>query len=725
MRVIEGEYGVAQELNGGGGGGREIPGKASPTNGIVRHDSHLRKSGSDPARDRTRIALPPWSLHNAMSCLKEPLNSILIRVSRSGLPPHMLSGFSSRKARTSPCAMTSRFHEDTPVQMSEIGAMRDSFLQNTSDKKIELLAGGERHRSFLATRGGRRPSFHQRGAQTPLCGVGMIWRGGGEIPEKTCRPNGIVRHDSHLRKSGVTQPGIGPRFALVGGEQASRSATAGHYENKAAVPTGGGGITGFWNAIFVHLASKTRHKKTKKLLRDRHESVTTTRIKIRGCPVLITRKLLIRFNVQQLAEITSLACEITLNSQRQRSSYRHHDGLPWVPPAVREAEMELHREDPGDHQYMYSLGDNAYRRHASQLVLGADSPALLEGRVSRAASTCTQLHPHQGSRGNISRAVVCCQSFGGGCALSMGARYLSQILKYTTVYFSSPTWSHSPPTTAIRARSPAGPLPDSRTRGIDPDDAACRRAFSGELPFPPALAFQLNHAPIFMTSGFKDVRYYRYWSDSRRNLDFDGMIQDLREAPQDAVVVLQGCAHNPTGMDLSQEQWRLVADVVQERKLLPFIDNAYQGFASGDLDADVWQVRYFVQCGIELLYAQSFSKNMGLYGEHRQLRECAVDRRASIAIEPTNVTFRFPSPVDSSGEDGLYAAPPSITSMVSARVADERIGSLIVVANDLASISNIAARLENLERSMYVAMAQHGCGIVVKLLQNDKLRAQW
>ena len=79
--------------------------------------------------------------------------------------------------------------------------------------------------------------------------------------------------------------------------------------------------------------------------------------------------------------------------------------------------------------------------------------------------------------------------------------------------------------------------------------------------------------------------------------------------------MLHACAHNPTGVDPTREQWKEIAKVVRARKHFPFFDCAYQGFASGDLENDAWAVRYFVSEGFELCVAQSFAKNFGLYGE--------------------------------------------------------------------------------------------------------------
>jgi aspartate aminotransferase len=80
-------------------------------------------------------------------------------------------------------------------------------------------------------------------------------------------------------------------------------------------------------------------------------------------------------------------------------------------------------------------------------------------------------------------------------------------------------------------------------------------------------------------------------------------------------VLLHACAHNPTGVDPTQAQWKEISDLVAEKKLFPFFDMAYQGFASGSTDYDAFAVRYFVSQGHQIALSQSFAKNMGLYGE--------------------------------------------------------------------------------------------------------------
>ncbi|KAH8644773.1 Aspartate aminotransferase,cytoplasmic [Alternaria alternata] len=92
-------------------------------------------------------------------------------------------------------------------------------------------------------------------------------------------------------------------------------------------------------------------------------------------------------------------------------------------------------------------------------------------------------------------------------------------------------------------------------------------------------------------------------------------IKEKRDAAEGSIIVLHACAHNPTGVDATQEQWKKIADVIKSKKHFPFFDTAYQGFASGDLATDGWAIRYFVEQGFELCIAQSYAKNFGLYGE--------------------------------------------------------------------------------------------------------------
>lgn len=118
-----------------------------------------------------------------------------------------------------------------------------------------------------------------------------------------------------------------------------------------------------------------------------------------------------------------------------------------------------------------------------------------------------------------------------------------------------------------------------------------------------------NHKAIFQDSGL-EVKQYRYYDKNTIGLDFEGMIEDIKNLPKGSMVLLHACAHNPTGVDPSKEQWRAISDAVKAGEHFPFFDMAYQGFASGDTDKDAYALRYFIEQGHQPLLAQSFAKNM-------------------------------------------------------------------------------------------------------------------
>ncbi len=122
-----------------------------------------------------------------------------------------------------------------------------------------------------------------------------------------------------------------------------------------------------------------------------------------------------------------------------------------------------------------------------------------------------------------------------------------------------------------------------------------------------------NHEALFTRAGFT-VETYRYYDADARGVDFEGMLADLAAAPAGTIVVLHACCHNPTGYDLTEQQWGSVIETVTEAGLVPFLDMAYQGF-SESLDADGAVVRRFAETGLPLLVSTSFSKSLGLYGE--------------------------------------------------------------------------------------------------------------
>ncbi|KEF59671.1 aspartate aminotransferase [Exophiala aquamarina CBS 119918] len=158
------------------------------------------------------------------------------------------------------------------------------------------------------------------------------------------------------------------------------------------------------------------------------------------------------------------------------------------------------------------------------------------------------------------------QTISGTGAVHLGGLFLSKFLSKPTptIYLSSPTWA--------------------------------------------------NHNQIF-TNVHLPIANYPYFSAKTKGLDCDGLLSTLSSAKEGSVVLLHACAHNPTGVDPTQDQWKQIAQIVRDRKLFPFFDCAYQGFASGDLATDNFAIRYFVEQGFELIIAQSFAKNFGLYGE--------------------------------------------------------------------------------------------------------------
>jgi len=112
-----------------------------------------------------------------------------------------------------------------------------------------------------------------------------------------------------------------------------------------------------------------------------------------------------------------------------------------------------------------------------------------------------------------------------------------------------------------------------------------------------------NHFAIFENVGIKQ-RVYPYYDPTTIGLDFDGFIATLESAPERSVFLLHACAHNPTGVDPTEEQWKAIAGVFLAKGHYAFFDSAYQGFASGDLDRDAGAVRHFVSRGVPMLICQ-------------------------------------------------------------------------------------------------------------------------
>ena len=161
------------------------------------------------------------------------------------------------------------------------------------------------------------------------------------------------------------------------------------------------------------------------------------------------------------------------------------------------------------------------------------------------------------------KRIVTVQAIGGTGGLKIGADFLRQITPRSEVWISDPSWE--------------------------------------------------NHRQLFEAAGFT-VRSYPYYDSRTKALDFAGMRSALGRLPAGAIVVLHACCHNPTGADLSPENWSEVLTSVQQRGLIPFLDLAYQGFGDG-LDADALAARLFGGAMSPVFLSTSFSKSLSLYGE--------------------------------------------------------------------------------------------------------------
>lgn len=168
-----------------------------------------------------------------------------------------------------------------------------------------------------------------------------------------------------------------------------------------------------------------------------------------------------------------------------------------------------------------------------------------------------------------------------------------------------------------------------------------------------------NHKNVVPQSGLPPTKEYRYFDSETGGVNIEGMLEDLRNASRGAVVLLHGCAHNPTGADPTREQWKRILTVVEERQLLPFFDNAYQGFASGNLETDAWSVRLFVQAGIDMLVGQSFAKNMGMYGE----RVGALTMISSLKGNEEAIRSQLKAIIRA-----MYSSPPKHGALVAAKI---------------------------------------------------------
>ncbi len=213
--------------------------------------------------------------------------------------------------------------------------------------------------------------------------------------------------------------------------------------------------------------------------------------------------------------------------------------------------------------------------------------------------------------------VVGVQALGGTGALKIAADFLKRFDASATVWISNPSWE--------------------------------------------------NHRALFESAGF-EVKNYAYYDAATKGLDFSAMTADLEKLPAGDIVVLHACCHNPTGADLTSDQWTRVIEIVKARGLVPILDIAYQGFADS-LEQDGAVVKRFVAAMNPVFIASSFSKSFSLYGE--------------------------------------------------------RVGALTVVTASKDEATRVISQLKRVVRTNYSNPPTHGCKVVTKVLTTPELRTLW
>uniref|UniRef100_A0A0B7AHH6 Aspartate aminotransferase n=1 Tax=Arion vulgaris TaxID=1028688 RepID=A0A0B7AHH6_9EUPU len=203
-----------------------------------------------------------------------------------------------------------------------------------------------------------------------------------------------------------------------------------------------------------------------------------------------------------------------------------------------------------------------------------------------------------------------------------------------------------------------------------------------------------NHTPIFKHAGL-NVKSYKYYDPSTCGFDFNGAVEDIKKIPEGDVIVLHACAHNPTGVDPNPEQWKELSEVIKKRKLFPFIDFAYQGFASGDTDRDAFALRQFINDGHQVAVSQSFSKNMGLYGERVGVFTivCSSAEEAARVLSQVKILIR-----------PLYSNPP----VSGARIAAKILNTPDLNAQWLTEVKGMADRIISMRTRLRDGLKREG-----------------
>lgn len=201
------------------------------------------------------------------------------------------------------------------------------------------------------------------------------------------------------------------------------------------------------------------------------------------------------------------------------------------------------------------------------------------------------------------KRALTAQAPGGTGSLRVAAEFLARNTKSKTIWVSNPTWA--------------------------------------------------NHKNIFQSASL-EIKEYRYYKAETHDKDFDAMVEDLSSAQAGDLVLLHGCCHNPTGIDLTQTQWKTIAQLCLKQELVPLFDFAYQGFGDG-VDEDANGLRVVADTVPELIIANSFSKNFGLYNERIGAVTLVGDSQESVvkAFSQVKSTIR-----------GNYSNPPAHGALI-------------------------------------------------------------
>ncbi|KAH7232492.1 aspartate aminotransferase [Fusarium solani] len=213
----------------------------------------------------------------------------------------------------------------------------------------------------------------------------------------------------------------------------------------------------------------------------------------------------------------------------------------------------------------------------------------------------------------------------------------------------------------------------------------------------------INHFKIWSENA-PDVpqRQYPYYNPATLSFDFDGMVDKLRrEAVAGDAVLLHACAHNPTGLDPTQQQWRDIAALCEEKQLFAIFDVAYQGFASGNLDSDAWAVQHFLtSCpNLEFAACQSFSKNFGLYGERLGVLHFVTSRHLEASTAALAVRSRLVA---------LQRSDISTTPRFGSDVAGLVLSSSDLFAMWLNDLEVMTGRLKGMRIALYAELVRLG-----------------